>query len=86
MITDERTLLAVSCIEPVIVDGVAGLIDYGDTFAAVYFRRRAVRIEHGHMVCACDPVHVVVRPKASLATDGPWAHWLDYGAMRQLMM
>lgn len=78
LITDERTLLTAACIDPVFVDGVEGLIDYGNNFGAVYFRRRAVRVENGHAIYEHEPMHVIVRPKSSLTAGGPWARWLDH--------
>lgn len=73
LITDERTLADIACIEPIPVDGVLGLINLGETFLTCYFRWRAVKFENGATVYERTPAHVILRPRsAALAPFGEW--------------
>lgn len=66
LITDERTLAAIACIEPIHVDGMIGVIDLGETFLTCFYRLRAVKFDAGQMVYEREPVLSLVRPRHSL--------------------
>jgi hypothetical protein len=66
LITDERMLAAISCIEPTHADGILGVVDLGDAFLTCYYRKRPIKFEGGQVVYERDPVVNLLRPRSAL--------------------
>ena len=55
-----------ACIDPVYVDGVAGLMNLGENFAALYFRWKMVGVGTHGKLFERQPALVLVRPTTSV--------------------
>ena len=64
--TDGDLLAEFSCLDPLYVDGIAGLVNLGDTFATCFFRWAAAKAEGGLIVQERMPAVYLVRPRASI--------------------
>ena len=67
--TTERLMAEFNCIEPVYVDGIAGLLNLGPNFATLYFRWVPAQSEGGAFIYQQTPAITLVRPTASIITE-----------------
>jgi hypothetical protein len=67
---------AYACLDPVYIDGIAGILNLGCNVAMCYFRWQPVR-RNGLMVYERAPALYVVRPRASISSSGAFARMLD---------
>lgn len=76
---DERLMADFACLDPIYVDGTAGAMNLGETFATLYFRWVAVRSTDGGMTYERAPALYLVRPKSVItcAAACPTRHWLN---------
>ena len=62
----EQLMADFACLDPVYVDGVAGLMNLGDNFAALYFRWKVVGAGPHGKLYERQPAVVLVRPIQSV--------------------
>lgn len=66
---DERLMADFGCLDPVYVDGVAGVLNLGANFAMLFYRWAPMK-QHGALVtCEQVPAVCIIRPRASLLCD-----------------
>ena len=63
---DERLMAEFACLDPVYVDGIAGLMNLGTNFSIQYFRWTPVGVEGGKVLYQKTAALRLVRPRASL--------------------
>lgn len=75
----EQLLVDFACLDPIYVDGVAGLLNFGASFGVLYYRWVAVRSEGGRMIYEKAPALHVRQPRSSLVTgqSGLFAKLID---------
>ena len=61
---DDRTLAEFSALDPVYVDGIAGVFNLGQNYSSVFFRWAPVRSDGGIITYEKVPVMVLVQPRA----------------------
>jgi hypothetical protein len=67
MIEPTETLLAdYAALDPVYVDGIAGVFNLGPNFSAMFFRWQPVRAENGVITYERAPAMVLIQPRAAL--------------------
>ena len=62
----ERLISDFACLDPVYVDGIAGLMNLGANFGTLYYRWKAVSANHQGLVYEKAPALVIIRPITSI--------------------
>jgi hypothetical protein len=73
-ITDEQ-IIEISCLEPVSIHGLFGVLDLDGTFLMVFFRWR-IKSEDGVLIREKVPVHVVELPRGVAEPGSVIDGWL----------
>jgi hypothetical protein len=60
----ERLMADIAALDPVYVDGIAGLVNLGTNFGTVYFRFIPIKSENGLIMYEKTPVLYLVRPRS----------------------
>jgi hypothetical protein len=68
---DDMLLADVPCLDPVYVDGVAGVLNLGDNFGTVFFRFVPVKQDNGLIAFQRTPTLYMIRPTNSLEPNDP---------------
>jgi hypothetical protein len=63
---DERLLADYAALDPVYVDGIAGVFNLGPNFSTVFFRYNPVRTNSGIIVYERTPTMLLVQPRSAL--------------------
>lgn len=63
---DERLVADFGCVDPIYVDGVAGILNLGQNFGMLFYRMVPVCSEGGGIALQQAPAVYLVRPKASV--------------------
>ena len=62
----DRLMADFACLDPVYVDGIAGLMNLGANFGTLYYRWKAVCSNRNGLVYEKQPALVIIRPKTSI--------------------
>ena len=62
----EKLLADFACLEPIYVDGIEKLLNFGTSFGILYYRWVAVRSEGGQTIYEKTPALHIRRPRSSL--------------------
>lgn len=78
---DEQLIAEFACLDPVYVQGIAGAINLGDTFATFYFRLAPKYTDNGVVVTERIPALYLIRPQSSIVCtpDCRLRRWVNGG-------
>jgi hypothetical protein len=74
---DAKLIGDFACLDPVYVDGIAGVTNLGTNFGTVFFRYVPVKSENGGMFYERTPVLYVVSPRSSLVCNSPQCRFVQ---------